>query len=427
MAEPIRTEQADLHRLRIERDDDDGRLRPLRWGVALVLLAGLAWGGWEAWRRWLKPAPAVKVARVTSPAAAAATGGRLDASGYLVPQKRAEVATKQAGVVDMVFVDEGTPVEENQPLAVLKSAAEKAMVDEAIALESEAAASRDESKKLLTEAQVTRDEMKREYERRKPLRERQVIAEDELTRAEMDWKASESRVAAAEERVKTAETRMKVAETRRRQAEIRVDELTIRSPIKGVVVSRKIQPGEAASPAGIVTGTRGGALFTVADFSTLEAEVDVNEVRLAELRPGQACRVAVDAFPKKKYSGELRQITPMADRQRAVVKIKVRLLDPDGALLPDMAVRVTFLAEGEKVVAAGEGEKPRMPEKAVYRMDGKAYAWVVADGHARRRAIEVGAPKDGVVEVKSGLSGGESVVIENAEPMKDGMRVRTEE
>lgn len=478
MPEPA-SASADLGRLAIRRDDDDARGGGpfLKLAAAVAVLALLGAGGWAVWTNLLRPLPSVRVFRVPS---APAGSKSLDASGYLVPQKRAEVATKVAGVIAKVFVDEGDTVAGQQPLAQLSDDAEQAQkkeaevsVREAKALQvsawkgkeeavaqveaarkavEEAEASCPGAAKALEEAVARREEARKDWERKKNLFETKDIGEGERDAAEAAWKAAEARhgqaaanlsaaearvrqatanVAAAEAAVATAtasaeaaDARTEAAQARLRQAEIRVEEMTIRSPIAGRVTARKVHPGEAASPAGIVTGTRGGALFTVADFSTLEAEVDVNESRLSELREGQPARVAVDAVPSKRYRGELRQIVPTADRQRAVVKVRVRLLDADASLMPEMALRVTFVQDASAPV---EAAAVLIPREAVVRGGGTTAVWIVADGKASRRDVELGAEKDGKVEVKRGVSGGDAVVTGNDVPLAEGMKVKVEE
>ncbi len=479
MPEPA-SASADLARLKIHRDDDDARgggaFVKLAAGVAIVAL--LAAGGWAAWDRLLRPLPSVSVYRV--PSTAPGTAKSLDASGYLVPQRRAEVATKVAGIIKVVLVDEGDTVTEKQVLAELYRDVEEAQAveaevsvrewksmkasawkgrDEALArvegakkAVEEAEAARPAAARALEEEAARRDEARRDWDRKRKLFESKDIGEGERDASESAWKAAEARHGQAEANLKTAEARVmqakanvetaeagvatalaaaeasdaraEAAESRLKQAKIRLDEMYIRSPINGRVTARKVHPGEAASPAGIVTGTRGGALFTVADFSTLEAEVDVNESRLAELRVGHPARIAVDAVPSKRYTGELRQIVPTADRQRAVVKVRVRVLDPDAALLPEMALRVSFL---EDASAPAEPPSPVVPREAIVRKDGKASVWVVVDGKAARRDVELGAEKDGKVEVKRGVSGGDVVVVSNTVPMTEGMKVKAEE
>ncbi|KAF0244889.1 MAG: HlyD family secretion [Planctomycetota bacterium] len=479
MPEPA-SASADLARLRIARDEDGVRsgsafARMAAIGVAAVMVAV---GAWVAWDRLLKPLPAVRVFRV--PAAAASASKTLDASGYLVPQRRAEVATKVAGVVARVLVEEGDTVAAGQALAELADDAERARFDEAEvgvreakamqvsawkgmdeakaqveaakrAVE-EAAAGKPAAAEALEEAAAKREEARRDFERKKKLFESKDIGEGEFETAEATWKAADARWRGAEANVSMADARLKqatanvvtaesgvermkaaaegadarasAAESRVKQAKIAVEDMVIRSPIAGRVTARKIHPGEAASPAGVTTGTRGGALFTVADFSTLEAEVDVNESRLQDLRLAQPARIAVDAVPSKRYRGELRQIVPTADRQRAVVKVRVRLLDPDAALMPEMGLRVTFL---ESASTPTDPSAPQLPREAVVRVDGKSWVWIVADGKAVRREVELGEAKDGQVEVKRGVAGGDLVVVANTVPLSEGMKVKAEE
>jgi len=391
------------------------------------------------------------------------------------------VATKAAGIVAVVRVEEGDTVVEGQVLAELVNDAEKASCEEARVACEEAAALEESAKKALEETAAQKaalegsvaesaaaletarwalrqgearlEEARRDYERKQALRETRDVGQAELDSAEAAWReaaalveGAKSGIAEAESRAsqsaanvtaalarwerleadaRAAAARGRGCASRLRQAEIRLEETVVRSPIAGRVTARKIHPGEAASPAGITTGTRGGALFTVADFSSLEAEVDVNESRLSELRPGHPVRLLVDAVPGNRYRGELRQVVPTADRQRAVVRVRVRLLDADARLLPDMAVRAMFL-ESEAAVSA-EARGPEVPREAVVRDGGAAIVWVVERGRASRRQVETGGESGGRIAVTSGLSHGELVVIGNTEPLSEGLAVRVEE
>jgi RND family efflux transporter MFP subunit len=161
----------------------------------------------------------------------------------------------------------------------------------------------------------------------------------------------------------------------------------------------------------------------MADLETLEVEVDVNEAYIAQIRSGQPARIVLDAYPSDAYRGATRQIVPTADRQRATVLVKVGILDADDRILPEMAARVDFL---EDSTGAGEQAPARIfvPAEAVRSDAGQAVVWIVQNGLAYRRVVDAGPVSGGRREVRSGLSGGEQVVISATNLEQDETAVR---
>ncbi|MCE2560024.1 MAG: efflux RND transporter periplasmic adaptor subunit, partial [Acidobacteria bacterium] len=161
-----------------------------------------------------------------------------------------------------------------------------------------------------------------------------------------------------------------------------------------------------------------------ADPTSLEVEADINESYIARIELGQPASIRVDAVPDHEYSGSLRQIVPTADRQRAVVQVKVTIDDRDERLVPDMSCTVTFLQEGTDQAALEAEPKVLIPAAAIVTEGGRSYTWVVRDGVLVRSSIELGLEQDTDFEVLSGLSGGETVVRQPSAELVEGMRVR---
>jgi multidrug efflux pump subunit AcrA (membrane-fusion protein) len=147
---------------------------------------------------------------------------------------------------------------------------------------------------------------------------------------------------------------------------------------------------------------------------------DVNETHIAKVVEGQSAEVTLDARPDRKYKGEVRQVVPTADRQKGIVQVKIRLLDPDEALLPEMAARASFLREG---AAAGAPRKVIAPKGAVRERGGRPTVVVIEGGKARVVEVETGPEGEDGIEIKKGLNGGERVVTGGAD-VEDGMAVR---
>jgi RND family efflux transporter MFP subunit len=168
-------------------------------------------------------------------------------------------------------------------------------------------------------------------------------------------------------------------------------------------------------------GLTRGAVVTMADLQTLEVEVDVNEAYIAQIAADQPTRIILDAYPAVNFAGKVRQIVPTADRQRATVQVKVAITDRDDRILPEMGARVEFLA----VDSAGADQPSRVfvPAAAVLAEGGGTVVWVVREGVVNRVDIDAGPVSGGRREVRSGLSGGESVVLDPPAGLNDGDKV----
>jgi multidrug efflux pump subunit AcrA (membrane-fusion protein) len=166
----------------------------------------------------------------------------------------------------------------------------------------------------------------------------------------------------------------------------------------------------------------------MADLGTLEVEVDVNEAYIARIRHAQPARITLDAYPDTGFRGVVRQVVPTADRQRATVQVKVSITDRDPRILPEMGARVDFL-EADTVRAAGVVAPPRIrvPIAAVRDEGGQSIVWVVRSGRLERRPVDAGPVSGGFREIRSGLVGGEMLVVGGVETPQPGLRVRTNE
>jgi RND family efflux transporter MFP subunit len=249
--------------------------------------------------------------------------------------------------------------------------------------------------------------------------------EDSLT-SEREVEDYEARLAAAEARVGVQEALVEAAEASVGVAEANLENTYIRAPFNGTVLRKDAEVGEVVAPVATGGGLTRGAVVTMADLETLEVEVDVNEAYIAQIANGQPARITLDAYPDSSYQGEVRQIVPTADRQRATVLVKVSILEKDPRILPEMGARVDFVEVAEEV-EAGEGVQPArvfVVAEAVRDESGQPVVWVVREGRVYRISVEAGPVSGGRREIRSGLSGGEQVVVEGPESLEDGAVVR---
>jgi HlyD family secretion protein len=199
----------------------------------------------------------------------------------------------------------------------------------------------------------------------------------------------------------------------------------IRSPVPATVLERNVEVGEFVTT-GFV-GDRGakGYVVSIADLNDLRVELDIDQNNFAKVLPRQSCWIVTDAYPDKKYKGIVDLISPEANRQKATIQVRVKVLDPDGLLKPDMSAKVSFLAPHRPTTQGGSPERPPIHVPASAIRNGSAF--VVEDGHALKRAVTVNKNSVGSdVEVTGGLIGGEDLIVNPPETLQNGDRVKTD-
>ncbi|HEX6309918.1 MAG TPA: efflux RND transporter periplasmic adaptor subunit, partial [Longimicrobiales bacterium] len=205
-------------------------------------------------------------------------------------------------------------------------------------------------------------------------------------------------------------------------ARANLENTNVRAPFAGTVLRLDAEVGEVVAPSVAGGGLTRGAVVTMADLSTLEVEVDVNESYIATVRHDQPADIVLDAYPTERFPGHVRQIVPTADRQKATVLVRVAIDSSDPRILPEMGARVVFQ---DSAVAAPQGPaRVFVPAAAVRSEGGADVVYVVSDEHAQRRIVQAGPVMGEVREVRSGLAGGEMVVLNPPADLADGTRVR---
>ncbi|MEZ5394403.1 MAG: efflux RND transporter periplasmic adaptor subunit [Bryobacterales bacterium] len=201
-----------------------------------------------------------------------------------------------------------------------------------------------------------------------------------------------------------------------------LDATLIRAPVSGAILERNVEQGEFVTT-GFV-GDRGakGYVVSLADLGDLQVELDISQDDFSKLHMGQKAKITTDAFRDREYDGELVEISPEADRQKATVQVKVQVLHPDEYMRPEMNANVAFLADQKPSADGAAAPTPsiRIPASAV--RDGKVF--LLADGKANARAVEVRRTRGGEAEIASGFSGGETLIVSPPEGLADGDSVR---
>jgi RND family efflux transporter MFP subunit len=383
----------------------------LIWVVAISVVAGAAIGLWM----WLGG----KTTEITTVVAEEESSGPslgssvLNASGYVVARRLSTVASKVTGRVLEIYVEEGMTVEKDQVVASLDPVNTRTILTMA---ERELEASR----RNLAEIEVRLAEAQRNLDRNETLIKQQLVSQTALDTSRAEVNALAARLEASRAQVKVAESGLAM---RRND----FNDLQVRAPFKGVILSKDAQPGEMISPLSAGGGFTRTGIATIVDMDSREVEVDVNEAYIKRVKPNQRVEATLDAYPDQPLAARVINIVPAADRTKATVRVRIGFEKLEPFILPDMGIKVRFLDERPAQAASAGGPRVRVPSAAVQRVGGEAYVWVVNDGRVERRAITVGAENDGQAEVLAGVRAGEELVAPLVEGLEDGGKVRLKE
>jgi HlyD family secretion protein len=401
-----------LSRLRIDRDTG-GRRRWVPWAV-LFLLAAVGAALYPNARAYVaeRRAPEVETARVTqvvtTPGGSAALPV-LVASGYVVARRSSDVGVKMGGRLARLKFEEGTRVRKGEVIAEI----EHADVDAQLEASRRAVA---EGEAQLGQALAARDEDLRNLDRQRALMKDGITTTATLTAAESSAAVSAARMKSAEAAIASAHARVRVTEEA-------IENANVRAPFDGVVIKKRAEVGETVSPFGVQgqASREGGAIATIADLAELEVQTEVSENSVAKLSAAMPAEVTLQAYQDQPYKGRLRQIFPSADRAKAIVEVRVSILNPDAHVKPEMTASVTFQEPGagpgrsgaatESGSAAAPPPVVLAPKRAITQQGGASVVWVVSNGSSVRRVVALGAERIDQVEIKSGLVPGEVVVL----------------
>ncbi len=401
-----------MSRLRIDRDTG-ARRRWVPWAVLLVLAAvGAALypnvRAYVAERR----APEVETARVTQ--VVTTPGGStalpvLVASGYVVARRSSDVGVKMGGRLARLRFEEGTRVRKGEVIAEI----EHADVDAQLEASRRTVA---EGEAQYGQAIAARDEDLRNLERQRALMKDGITTTATLTAAESSAAVSAARVKSAEAAIASARARVRVTEEA-------IENANVRAPFDGVVIKKRAEVGETVSPFGVQgqASREGGAIATIADLAELEVQTEVSENSVAKLSAAMPAEVTLQAYQDQPYKGRLRQIFPSADRAKAIVEVRVSILNPDAHVKPEMTASVTFqepgAARGRSGTATESGSSAvappvvLAPKRAITQQGGASVVWVVSNGSSVRRVVALGSERIDQIEIKSGVVPGEVVVL----------------
>ena len=410
--------------------------------VILVVIASLAL------YRTLAGAAEVEVQRPGLAAATTAGEVVLTAGGYIVAHHPIQVSSKVVGKVAWVGIEKGDRVKEGQVLVRLEDNEYQAQLAQTKAnlgvaqakLKELETGSRpqevDAAKAAADQANANFQNAKVNLQRTEEMAKAQIASPSQLDLARTQFEVTKGQLESAQknyelvkigpriEAIEYARAQAAQAQAAVAYAQTMLDSTLIRSPIDGTVLERLVERGEMVSTMNLGgTGGVKASVAAVADLNDLQVQLDINQNDFPRITPAQSCAVSADAYPDRAYQGVVAEIAPEANRQKATIEVRVKILKPDAYLRPEMNAHVSFLAPAK----AGQNtsrEVLSIPRSALLQREGKNSVFIVDGSHARLREVQLGRELGDHLEVTEGISPNDRIVVHVPEGLTDGQRVK---
>jgi RND family efflux transporter MFP subunit len=394
----------DLSKLKIDRSLAPVRRRRRKWvgfvAIAAALAAGALWFALQSRATLVQTTPVV----TTYPSQQFVV---LNASGYVVAQRKAAIASKASGRLEWLGVAEGSRVKAGEVIARLDSRDVAAQLDAALANVKVARAALDQALAEDRDAEVS-------LKRTQDLVKQKFVSQSALDQA----KARADRAVAG---VASARAGLVAAEANAKNAQVAVDYTLIRAPFDGIILSKSANVGDMVTPFSSAADSK-GAVVNMADMSTLEVEADVAESSLSKISVGQPAEIVLDALPDARFRGVVARMVPTVDRAKATVMTKVRFEAIDPRVLPEMSAKVSFLSQA----VTPEQQKPVVavnPDALVQR-GARTVLLVVRDNRVLEVPVTPGSRIGDFVAIAGEAKPGEKAVLMPAPDLKDGAPVK---
>jgi RND family efflux transporter MFP subunit len=396
----------DLSKLKIDKAQafsPGARRKPTRWIIAGIIVVAAVILSLNGVFTPAVSVEAVSVVRVYP----SQTFTLLNASGYVVAQRKAAVASKITSPLVSLSVEEGNRVKKGEVIARLEG--------------NDAAAARDQAAANLNVARFTLEQARAELQDAllSLNRSRELVAKDFI--AKSDYDTADARYKKAVAGVSAAEASVNAAKAALHNADVAVEYTLIRAPFDGVVLTKNADVGDIVTPLGAAANAK-ASVFTLADMNSLQVEVDVSESNLEQVKVGQPCEIQLDAFPESRFRGVVHMIVPTADRTKATVLVKVSFLDRDERVLPEMSAKVAFL---QRQVRPDE-QRPRtaINPAAVITRGGKTLVFLIRDNRVTETPVSLGSRLGDMVEVLDGLKPGSRIALKPLDRLRNGSAVK---
>ncbi|HVH88914.1 MAG TPA: efflux RND transporter periplasmic adaptor subunit [Terriglobales bacterium] len=449
----LETKYGDLHGLRIERSQKEPEepkwsKRFILVGIGIIVLLGIIA---LAVRLFSGSIPEVQTVRAATVSSSSSGDTVLQAAGYIVAHHTISVNSKVTGRIAWIGVEKGDKVKAGQVLVKLEDQEFRAQVEQARGAVEMAKArldqlqhgSRpeeiDQASANLDEARANLANAKATLERTKPLVAQGVFSRQQLDDAQAKYDAALqheqslekvyrlSKIGPRQEEIENARGALEQAKGQLAYAESQLEATQIRAPVTGTILERTAEKGElvtAQFASGADTGGPRGSVVTLADLTDLQVELDISQNDFAKLGPQQKAVLSTDAYPDREYKGMISEVAPMANRQKATVQVKVKVLNPDDYLRPEENANVRFLADEKsngpkQTISSGAV----VPTSTVHDSGGKRVVLIAFNGRAVQREVKALSQRSDGYLVE-GLTGGEDVIVNAPADLKDGDRIK---
>jgi HlyD family secretion protein len=446
--------ESELKSLRIDRGSRRSAGEPSPWatrwiigGVAILILLGAARFIYAK----LNAATEVETMRVV----AASTGaGRsageviLNATGYIIAAHKIEVASKVVGRVAWIGVEKGDKVKQGQVLVRLEDDEYRAQLMQAKGnlqalqarlQEFENGSRPEEVSRASADIGVARADQqnaKVTLDRTKTLVSQGVLSKQALDDAQARYDSQVARYASLErsfeltrlgprkEQIDGVRGQIVQARGAVDYAETTLANTVIRAPVTGTILERAVEKGEFVTTSFV--GDRGakGYVVSLADLNDLQVELDINQNDFAKLGPQQKGMVTTDAYPDRHYEGFVYEVSPEANRQKATVQVKVKVVHPDQYLRPEMNASVAFVSDQKSAPTGTPAKRVVYVPPSAVRSEA---VFVVLDGKAVRRPVRTAGVSSQGIRVEDGLIGGEDLIVNPPADLKEGDRVKAKQ
>jgi HlyD family secretion protein len=417
----------------------------VRWIVAGVVIFVLLGAARFIYAK-LTEATIVDVVRVHAAAPLAAGTGSviLNATGYIVAAHKIELAAKVVGKVSWIGVDKGYKVKAGEILVrleddeyrahLLESKGNLEMLKARLA-EAENGSRPEEvakSKADLEQARADQENARITLNRTRDLVQQRVLSNQALDDVQARYDGAAAKVASFDrayelvrlgprhEQIDALRAQVNQAQGTLDYSQVQLQNTVIRAPIDGTILERNVEKGEFVTTGFVGDKGAKGYVVSMANLRELDVELDINQNDFGKITSIQPGIVTTDAYPDRKYQGAIREVSPEANRQKATVQVKVKVVNPDDYLRPEMNASVAFYST-EKV-GRREEAKPIVTVPASTVRDNGVF--VIVDGKAVRRAVKLGGTTSQGVQIAEGLIGGEDIIANPPADLKDGQRVR---
>lgn len=398
--------EADLSKLKIDRGAYAGVGTPRRrlpsWLIAAIIGAALI----VAYAVRTMSAPFVVEPVAVTVAYPSQAFTLLNATGYVVAQRKAAVASKATGRLEWLGVREGSRVKRGEVIARLENLDVTATMDQAAANIKVAQANLEQGQAELRDAE------------RSLSRSRELLAKNFVSQAAHD--AAIARFEKAKAAISGYQAAIGAARANYRAAQVAVEQTLIRAPFDGVVLTKNANVGDVITPFSSALGSQ-AAVVTMADMSTLEVEADVSESNLGKVTLDEPCEIQLDALPGARFRGRVLRLVPTVDRAKATVMAKVRFVELDPRILPEMSAKVLFLSreprEDERTA------RTAVQPGAVVTRGGRSVVYLITGDKVSEVEVRTGAKIGELIEIASGVKAGDRVVLHPSDQLHDGARV----